>query len=82
MMSKVKEITERFPEETFLFVDGFEDAILGVDLTSFRVIYSISKCKEILVKDGFEPFEAEEYLFFNTIGAYVGEKTPIWCEDI
>jgi len=24
--------------------------------------------------------EAIEYLEFNTFGAYVGEKTPIWAE--
>jgi hypothetical protein len=25
--------------------------------------------------------EAIEYFEFNVRGAYVGEKTPIWCED-
>jgi hypothetical protein len=25
--------------------------------------------------------EAVEYLEFNTFGAYMGEKTPIWVED-
>jgi hypothetical protein len=25
--------------------------------------------------------EAIEYFDFNVRGAYVGDKTPIWCED-
>ena len=25
--------------------------------------------------------EASEYFFYNVAGAYVGEKTPIWCQD-
>jgi hypothetical protein len=26
--------------------------------------------------------DAFEYFYFNVSGAYVGEKTPIWCSDI
>ena len=37
---------------------------------------------EILKADGFDDEEdAIEHLSFNTMGAYVGEKTPIWCMD-
>jgi hypothetical protein len=25
--------------------------------------------------------DAVEYFFFNVAEAYVGERTPIWCED-
>jgi hypothetical protein len=25
--------------------------------------------------------DALEYLNYNVISAYVGEKTPIWCQD-
>ena len=35
---------------------------------------------EILFADGLD--DAIEYLEYNTFNAYVGEKTPIWVDDI
>jgi hypothetical protein len=63
-----------------LVADGFDDAIIGIDSDSMRLIYSVSKCIEILSKDMDEE-EAVEYFDFNVRGSYVGEKTPIWCTD-
>jgi len=73
-------IVEWFPEDEVLVADGFDDAIIGIDSNSMRLIYSISKCIEILSKDMDEE-EAVEYFDFNVRGSYVGEKTPIWCTD-
>jgi len=67
-------------EDSVLIADGFEDAIIGVEEATMRVVYSVSKCIEILMKE-MEYEEAKEYFYFNVSGAYVGEKTPIWCED-
>jgi len=79
-MNILENIIERYEDETFLKADGFDDAIIGVDDVSMRLIYSVSKCIEILEKDmTYE--EAIEYFDFNVSGAYVGEKTPIWCND-
>lgn len=73
-------ITELFPDETFLKADGFDDAIIGVDESSMRLIYSVKKCIEILCKDmSYE--DALEHFEFNVSGSYVGDKTPIWCLD-
>jgi len=77
----IDNILENYPEEEFLEADGFNEAILGVDDTSMRLIYSVSKCIEILMKDMSDE-DAFEYFYFNVSGAYVGEKTPIWCNDI
>lgn len=74
------EILERYFEDEFLKADGFDDAIIGVDETSMRLIYSVKKCIEILAKD-MTAEEAYEYFHFNVSGAYVGDKTPIWCSD-
>jgi hypothetical protein len=69
-------------EETTLFADGFDEAILGLDAVGYRVIYSILKCYKILmIRDKMTKDEAIEYFTFNVLDAYVGEKTPIWCED-
>ena len=73
---------EIYPDEDILKADGFDDAIIGVDYqhTEPRLIYSVTKCLEILEKD-MDSEEAMEYFDYNVRGAYVGEKTPIWCWD-
>ena len=73
-------ILEWFPEDEILKADGFDDAIIGIDGSSMRIIYSISKCIQILSKDMSEE-DAIEYFEYNVSGSYVGEKTPIWCID-
>lgn len=74
-------ILEWFPEEEILKADGFDDAIIGIEDDSMRLIYSVSKCIEILIAQGMTDEEAVEYFHFNTKGAWVGDKTPIWCTD-
>jgi len=73
-------IIEWFPEDEILKADGFDDAIIGIDEFSMRLIYSVSKCIEILCRDMSEE-DAVEYFDYNVKGSYVGEKTPIWCLD-
>jgi hypothetical protein len=69
-----------FPEKGLLKADGFDEAIIGIEESSMRLIYSVSKCIEILEKQ-MSKEEAVEHFNFNVSGAYVGEKTPIWCID-
>ena len=75
-----KQILENYPEDEFLFADGFDEAIMGVDERTMNIIYSVSKCYDILEKDMTEE-EAMEYFDFNVRGSYVGEHTPTWCND-
>lgn len=74
------QIINNYPDGEFLFADGFDDAIIGIDSKSDRIIYSISKCIEILKKD-MDESDAIEHFYYNIEGGYVGEKTPIWCDD-
>ena len=47
-----------------------------------RIIYSVTRCIEILCLDEeMDVEDAIEHFNYNVKGAYVGEKTPIWCED-
>jgi hypothetical protein len=78
----LKNIIEQFEETEFLKADGFDEAVMGFDLNSDRLIYSISKMLEILMNDGMEKMDAIEYLEFNTFATYVGEKTPIYMWDL
>lgn len=69
--------------DEILKADGFDEAIIGTDYRTDRVIYSIRKCIRILMRrDNMTYEEALEYLEFNTLCAYVGEGTPIFLNDI
>lgn len=72
---------ENYSDTKLLYADGFDDAILGVDDLSERVIYSVSSCIQILEKD-MSREEAIEFFDYNMAGAYMGEHTPIWCNDL
>lgn len=76
----INKIIEQYKDETFLKADGFDEAIIGVDETTMRLIYSVKKCIQILTRDMSEE-DAMDYFSFNVYGGYVGEKTPIWCSD-
>lgn len=80
-MTILQKIVDRYPDDDILKADGFDESIIGICTKSLRLIYSIEKCVEILIiRDGMSKREAMEYLDFNVIGSYMGEKTPIWCE--
>tara|TARA_R100000655_G_scaffold109961_2_gene166687 strand:- start:1994 stop:2233 length:240 start_codon:yes stop_codon:yes gene_type:complete len=76
----IDNIIENYYEEEFLKADGFDAAVIGVEESTMRLIYSVSKCLDILQQDMSE-IDALEYFTYNVSGSYVGEKTPIWCWD-
>lgn len=48
-----------------------------------RLIYSVQAYIRVLMRrDKMSLDEAMEFFEFNTRGAFMGEKTPIWCEDM
>jgi len=78
----IEKLVDWYPEESLLIADGFNDAIIGIDESSMRIIYSVTRCIEILCLDEeMDVEDAIEHFNYNVKGAYVGEKTPIWCED-
>lgn len=69
-------IVEYYQEEEILKADGFDEG-------SMRLIYSVGKCVEILmIRDEMSLEDALDYFRYNVSGSYVGEKTPIWSEDM
>lgn len=45
-----KLIAEQYPDEKLMCADGLDDAIIGVDSDSMRVVYSTKKALEIIYK--------------------------------
>jgi hypothetical protein len=74
--SRLEQILELYPDDTFMVADGFDDAIIGVDDNNLKIVYDIDKVIDILIKDGMDVDEAIEYYEYNIAGAYVGENTP------
>lgn len=75
-------LEEYYP--SLLTADGLDDAILGIadgwygDSHHEVVGYDYYKCVDILVAQGMDEETANEFLQHNTLGAYVGEFTPIF----
>jgi hypothetical protein len=65
-----------------LLADGLEGAFIGFTLNHHRphvAVYDIDKCISILMeRDGMTHEEADEFLSFNTLAAWVGESGPIF----
>jgi len=74
--SKLDQILELYPDDTFKIADGFDDAIIGVDDNNLKIVYDIYKIIDILIKDGMTDDEAIEFYEYNIAGSYVGENTP------
>lgn len=74
------EILDLHPDESFLVAEGFDEAVIGYEPASWRLVYSIEACIRVLARD-MDYHDAVEYLEYNVLCAYVGEQTPIFIYD-
>jgi hypothetical protein len=79
----IDKLAQENPEA--LLWDGFDEALVGIVNRACQpalALYSVPRCIDILVKrDGMTPNEAEEYLEFNTLCAYLGNMTPLYTYE-
>lgn len=68
-------------DENALLMDGFDEALIGFSQRinePLLAVYSYSKMIETLIaRDGMSDEEAMEYVDYNCVGSWVGERTPI-----
>lgn len=81
-MSYVRQmIIDEFCDSEFLFMDGFDDCVVGV-AERFGcdpvIAYDIDKVINKHVMDGMTEEEAYEFFAHNQIGAWAGERTPVF----
>ena len=82
MTTTREELTEHFKEidEDTLLMDGFDDACIGYSQRinePVLAVYSYDKMVEVLMtRDGMDDEEAMEFIEFNCVGAWIGERTP------
>lgn len=66
-------------------MDGYDDCILGIAerFGMGRVIaYDKNKIIGKLMKEGMSRSEAEEFFYYNQIGSWVVEGTPVFIEKM
>lgn len=63
-----------------LLADGFEEALIGHTHGSNVVaVYDYDVCVQVLMeRDSMTIEDAVEWMEYNVVGSYVGDKTPIF----
>jgi len=74
----LQQILDNFPDQEFIILDGLDNAVIGVDQNSEKLVYSINAIVDCFVEQGMEPDEAIEFYEYNTARAvpYI-ENAPI-----
>lgn len=76
-------ITTTYPEEEFIFADGFDDCIIGLDEGSMRVVYSIGRCidKVLSWKGIATRGEAETFFYMEVYNVSVEHNCPMFIRE-
>ena len=74
---------EVLAEEECLTADGFDDALVGCTYGANVVaVYDIQRMIDVLVNEGMDHDDAVEFLEYNVVSAYLGEKTPLYVNFV
>lgn len=73
-------IVKAFDFDTFEKIEGHDSAVIGVDLNSMRLIYSVSKIIENLCNTMNER-DAVEHFEYKIAIENMSKSAPILCED-
>lgn len=80
-----EEALQRFEQDssTPLLADGFEAALIGYgqQFNQTIAIYDYARCVDVLERSGMTRLDAEEYMEYNVMGAYVGRATPVFLME-
>ena len=78
MQEKIDWLVEH--DDELMTADGFDFALIGICERAGQptiATYDTSKCLTLLrERDGMTYDEAEEYFYYNVVGAWVGDYTP------
>ena len=81
----IQKYLENIGEQTLL-MDGFEHAIIGFSQRINEPLLAVYNhdlmIQTLMQRDGMTYDEADEYIEYNCIGAWVGEQTPIIVKPI
>lgn len=73
-------------DEPILLMDGFDEAFIGISQRinePILAVYSYDKMVDLLMaRDGMDDEEAMEFIDYNCVGAWIGERTPVIVRNI
>lgn len=79
MRDRLEYLMEVLEEEEALVAKEFEDALIGyTNGANLVAVYDYDMCVHILMEDNMTYEQAIEYMEYNVVGGYVGEKTPVF----
>jgi hypothetical protein len=73
-------ILDAYPDQWFVRANGFDDAIVGLDSSGKRLVYSANVCIDILMDYGLGEEEAVAYFEFYMLNADFGDESPLFIQ--
>ena len=73
-------LTEIYGENALEKIDKFDSAIIGIEVESKRLIYSVKKCVNVLKTEMSEE-DAIDYFYTEIYSENQNFKKAIFCED-
>jgi hypothetical protein len=83
--STIDDILTLIPKVSFVFLEGFDDAVVGVGRTvtgALGVVYDRNKMVSILARDGYGPLMANKWIDDNVGNIDLGPHTPIIFDNV
>lgn len=80
-MRTLNELYAMYPDDDFLRMEGFDDAVIGVEEISKRLVYSKSKIMRQLIKS-MDYESAMQHFDYNIQSALDTEYMPIIVNDM
>lgn len=82
--SPVRVWLEEQCEGGIMLAHGLDEALIGVGRRCGQpdiAVYSYQRAVVAMMKQGMTQDEAEEFLEFNTLGSWIGKRTPIFVTE-
>ena len=79
-----EQIMDALVDAEALLAEGFESALIGHTQGGNTVaVYDYDMCVHVLMeRDGMSCMDAVEFMEFNVVGSYAGEKTPLFVSIV
>lgn len=73
-------LMQQLEDNECLLAAGYESALIGITEGSNPVaVYDTDLCiKCLMEEDDMNEEDAVDFFYYNTVGSFVGEKTPIY----
>lgn len=79
-MKVIDRIKQDYISTKLKTIGGYDKAVIGIDPETLRLVYSGKKILSILIET-MSPADAQEFFDFNFMNFYMGEGSPIICDD-